>query len=227
MGAGALSLVHVSIRRLGDPIPLIDDLCLTVPPGEVATIMGPSGSGKSTLLALLAGFIDRSCFAWTGQVTLGGEPIDHLPAEARRLGLLFQDAVLFPHLSVGGNLRFGLPRKHAAHEKSRGAIVAAALAEAGLAGFEHRDPSTLSGGQQARVALLRTLLANPRALLLDEPFGRLDAALREEFRAVVFSRAKAMMLPSLLVTHDLADAQAAGGAIIKLKDIERRDRSTG
>jgi len=173
--------------------------------------MGPSGSGKSSLLAFLCGTLDPA-FVGQGQVRLDGRDILAVPPERRRLGILFQDDLLFPHLSVAGNLAFGLPQ--ALDRETRRARVAAALAEAGLAGFEARDPATLSGGQRARVALLRMLLSEPRALLLDEPFGRLDAGLRQRFRRLVFEKARARMLPVLLVTHDREDAEAASGKIV-------------
>jgi putative thiamine transport system ATP-binding protein len=179
------------------------------------TVMGPSGSGKSTLLAFVAGFLDPA-FRAEGTASIAGERVDALPPERRRLGLLFQDALLFPHLSVAGNLLYGLPRSAARGRAERVRLVDEALSAAGLAGFGPRDPATLSGGQRARVAALRTLLAEPRALLLDEPFGRLDATLRDEFRGFVFSRARERGLPVLLVTHDEEDARAAGGPVVQL-----------
>ncbi len=190
---------------------LLGPLDLAIAPGENATLMGPSGSGKSSLLAFLCGTLDPA-FRCQGRVRLNGRDILALPPERRRLGILFQDDLLFPHLSVAGNLAFGLP--DALDRETRRARVAAALAEAGLAGFESHDPATLSGGQRARVALLRMLLSEPQALLLDEPFGRLDASLRRRFRRLVFERARAQMLPVLLVTHDQEDADAASGRIV-------------
>jgi putative thiamine transport system ATP-binding protein len=183
----------------------------TIAPGEVLTVMGPSGSGKSTLLAYIAGFLDRE-FAASGGVWLGESNLLNHPAEARGIGLLFQDALLFPHLSVGGNLRFGQPRR----AKDKHQQVTRALEQVGLAGFEDRDPATLSGGQKARVALMRLLLSQPQTVLLDEPFSKLDTALRQEMRSLVFSQLRDAGLPALLVTHDHADADAAGGPVIEL-----------
>ncbi len=190
---------------------LIGPLDLAIAPGDVATLMGPSGSGKSSLLAFICGTLDPA-FRAAGKLMLDGREIATLAPERRRLGILFQDDLLFPHLSVGGNLAFGLPAGLPSRE--RRARASAALAEAGLPGFIDRDPATLSGGQRARVALLRMLLSEPKALLLDEPFGRLDSRLRSQFRQLVFARARAQGLPVLLVTHDREDAEAARGKIV-------------
>ncbi|HEX2509504.1 MAG TPA: ATP-binding cassette domain-containing protein [Microvirga sp.] len=208
----SLELRSVAIA-LGSRI-LVPALSFVVGPGEIATVMGPSGSGKSTLLAFIGGFLDRA-FTASGEVLVGGEPITRLAPEKRRVGILFQDDLLFPHLSIAENLAFGLAPRRGGRAARRRA-VAEALAEAGLTGFEHRDPATLSGGQRARAALLRTLLAEPRALLLDEPFGKLDRALRHEIRAFVFEHARSRGLPMLLVTHDAEDAEEAGGRVISL-----------
>jgi putative thiamine transport system ATP-binding protein len=191
---------------------LLSGFDLTVGPGEVTTVMGPSGCGKSSLLSHLCGTLDPA-FEASGQVRLDGVPIDRLPPERRRIGILFQDDLLFPHLSVGENLAFALPGAVRGRRERR-ARVEAALREAELAGFARRDPATLSGGQRARVALMRTLLAEPRALLLDEPFGKLDQELRHRLRRFVFGHARAAGLPTLLVTHDPVDAATAGGAVI-------------
>jgi putative thiamine transport system ATP-binding protein len=215
---GSLTLDAVTIRFRRTGMTLFDGLSLDVAPGVVTTLMGPSGSGKSTLLAFCGGFLDQGAFAATGRVLIGGERIDAHPPERRGLGLLFQDALLFPHLSVGGNLLYGLPRAAARTRAKRRQIVEAALVQGGLAGCADRDPATLSGGQRARVALLRTLLAEPRALLLDEPFSKLDAALREDVRTFVFDHARARGLPTLLVTHDAADAAAASGPVVRLAE---------
>lgn len=205
-----LQITGLRVTPPGADTPLVQ-LSAEVAPGQVLTVMGPSGSGKSTLLAALVGTL-RPGFTVIGQITLNGRDLTLLPAEARRIGILFQDPLLFPHLSVAGNLSFALPRwlKGAA----RAARIAAALDEAGLAGFGPRDPATLSGGERSRVALMRTLLAEPEALLLDEPFARLDAGRREQIRAFTFATARAHGLPVILVTHDAQDAAAAGGPVI-------------
>jgi putative thiamine transport system ATP-binding protein len=210
MSGGALRLEAVAIAVGGRS--LLGPLDLTVPPGTVVTVMGPSGSGKSTLLSWICGTLDPA-FSADGRAWLAETELTPLPPEARRVGILFQDDLLFPHLSVGQNLAFGLPAA-VRGRAARRARVEAALAEADLGGFADRDPATLSGGQRARVAVMRTLLADPRALLLDEPFSRLDAELRDRFRRFVFSHASG--LPTLLVTHDPADAAAAGGPLLRL-----------
>ena len=193
---------------------LLSSLAFTVAPGECVTVMGPSGCGKSTLLSFVSGALDPA-FTVTGRVLIGTNEITGLAPEARRVGIQFQDDLLFPHLSVGDNLAFAL-RTQVRGRAARMAAVERALAEADLAGFAARDPATLSGGQRARVALMRTLLSEPRVLLLDEPFNRLDAQLRGDFRRFVFDHAAQRGLPVLLVTHDRTDAQAAGGPVIEL-----------
>lgn len=208
----ALRLLGVSVSLAGKV--LVPPLDVAVGPGEVLSVMGPSGSGKSTLLAFIGGFLDPA-FAASGRVEVDGRDVTGLPAETRGIGILFQDDLLFPHLSVGQNLAFGLAAGvRGKHE--RRARVAAALENAGLAGFADRDPATLSGGQRARVSLMRALLAEPRALLLDEPFSKLDSALRNEFRSFLFSDLRRRGLPTIQVTHDPADARAAGGRVIEL-----------
>ncbi len=204
-----LALRDVTLRVAGKH--LLGALSLDVAPGAIATIMGPSGSGKSSLLAYLCGTLDPA-FAATGIATLDGADLAGVAPEKRRIGILFQDDLLFPHLSVAGNLAFAVP----ANAPNRKALVDAALAEAELDGYGARDPATLSGGQRARVSLMRALLAEPRAILLDEPFSKLDAALRDKMREFVFAHIRARQIPCLMVTHDEADAAATGGYILRL-----------
>ena len=207
-----LTLEEVCITDGGQTV--IEADC-TIAPGDVLTIMGPSGVGKSTLLAFVTGTLNRA-FTATGRVLLDGADITALPPHRRQVGILYQDDILFPHMSVGQNLAFGMAEGGTRAE--RRAAVSAALAEIGLEGFAHRDPATLSGGQAARVQLMRVLLSQPRALLLDEAFSRLDTERRTQIRRLVFDMARDRDLPVLIVTHDAEDAKAAGGRIITLGD---------
>lgn len=208
----SLELTKVCVGPVGGA-PLFAPISLMVQAGQVATVMGASGIGKSTLLDAIGGHLAHG-FAVTGRVELNGRDVLTLPAEARRIGVLFQDAMLFPHLSVGDNLAFGLARS--VRGAARRLAVDEALEQAGLVGFAARDPATLSGGQRARAALMRALLAQPEALLLDEPFSRLDAGLRAEIRSFVFEHLRARGIPGLLVTHDASDGEAAGGDVVQL-----------
>ncbi|MGF1631741.1 MAG: ATP-binding cassette domain-containing protein [Kiloniellaceae bacterium] len=209
-----LSRVEIALRAPGGPRRILGPISLEVPPGEVVTVMGPSGCGKSSLLALICGTLSPA-LSGSGRVLLNGQDISARPPEARHVGILFQDDLLFPHLSVAGNLAFGLPAS-VRGRRARRERIEAALAEADMLAFYDRDPATLSGGQRARIALLRTLLSGPRALLLDEPFAKLDVALRARFRAFVFDHARAQGLPTLLVTHDPQDAADAGGPRLQI-----------
>jgi putative thiamine transport system ATP-binding protein len=200
--AVSIMSLQVSIQELRTPTQyLVRDLRLDCPSGRITTLMGPSGCGKSSVLALIAGQLPYglSCRA---NVQLNGQSLDALPAQLRRVGMLFQDDLLFPHMNVLENLLFALP-PGAREQRERQAR--AALEQAGLAAFALADPATLSGGQRARVALMRALLAKPQALLLDEPYSKLDATLRAQFREFVASHVRAQNIPALLVTHDQAD----------------------
>lgn len=204
-----LERVHIC---LGDRVLVMLDA--TVRRGETLTVMGPSGSGKSTLLAYLGGFLDP-VFTASGRVIVDGVDLTGLEAERRHAGILFQDPLLFPHLSVADNIAIAIP-EDVKGRRQRRQVAEAALEDAGLAEFGDRDPETLSGGQKARVALQRVLVSRPRLLLLDEPFSKLDANLREQTRQLVFNRARRAGLPVVLVTHDEEDARAAGGQVHKV-----------
>ena len=206
-----LRLEQFGVRLLGRE--LIAPFSFTVEPGEIVTLMGPSGSGKSSLLSAIAGDLAPN-FTSQGSVWLDDENISATAPEARRIGRLFQDDLLFPHLSVGENLLFGMARGLRAE---RQAMMKAALTEIGLEGFERRAPHSLSGGQRQRVALMRSLLSNPRAMLLDEPFGRLDANLRSQIRSSTFELLKRRSTPTLLVTHDAADVPE-GGKVLNIEN---------
>lgn len=180
---------------------LLHTLLLEVPDGAIHTLMGPSGCGKSTLLAAVAGTLAPSV-VFQGHIWLDGKRIDPLSPEQRHVGILFQDALLFPHMNVRDNLLFAVP---AGPRTTRLAAVDHALEEMELQHRALADPAELSGGERARAALARALLAQPRALLLDEPFSRLDAPLRQRMRELVFNTLRERRIPSLLVTHDDAD----------------------
>jgi putative thiamine transport system ATP-binding protein len=196
---------------------LVSGLHLAVPPGEILTLMGPSGCGKSSVLAAIAGTLASVSeglepLQLQGSVQLNGRELAHLPTHQRGVGLVFQDALLFPHMTVAENLLFAVPASStngtngiSLTNAQRQARVQQALQEAELSGMGDRDPSTLSGGQRARVALMRALLAEPQALLLDEPFSKLDAALRAQLRPWVFAHVRERRIPVVLVTHDEQD----------------------
>lgn len=201
--------LHVHIERLGSAHhALVSGLRLAVPPGEILTLMGPSGCGKSSVLASIAGTLASVSeglqpLQLQGSVQLNGRELSTLPTHQRGVGLVFQDALLFPHMTVAENLLFAVPVN--GNNAQRQARVQQALQEAELTGMGERDPSTLSGGQRARVALMRALLAEPQALLLDEPFSKLDAALRAQLRPWVFAHVRERRIPVVLVTHDEQD----------------------
>lgn len=192
--------------------PLFRQVNFCVPPGEIVTLMGPSGSGKSTLFSWMVGALS-SDFKAQGELWLDERRCDTLPVETRGLGILFQDALLFDHFSVGQNLMLALPSR--IKGEARRERVEQALRSAGLENYSASDPATLSGGERARVSLLRALLAEPQALLLDEPFSRLDKALRTTFRTWVFDAVRARNIPVVLVTHDEEDIPP-GGKVIEI-----------
>lgn len=185
---------------------LVQPFSFSIAAGEIVTLMGPSGSGKSSVLSYIGGDLAHS-FVGQGRVVLNGNPMLTLPPEQRKIGRLFQDDFLFPHMTVAENLLFAVPQLP---RVERLAMVAIALARAELTGFGDRPPHTLSGGQRQRVALMRALLAKPAAILLDEPFSKLDKNLRGQMRHYVFSHIKAREIPALLVTHDRDDAPLGG-----------------
>lgn len=202
--------IHELDLQLGG-VTLFSQFGLSIADGEVLTLMGPSGSGKSSLLAWMVGDAVPNMQA-TGELWLNDRRVDSLATEKRRVGILFQDDLLFAHLSVGQNLAFALPA-HVQGRAQRQERTERALADMGMEGFHDRDPATLSGGQRARVSVMRALLAEPEALLLDEPFSKLDASLRNQFRAQVFGHIQRTGVPTLLVTHDEADVPEHGRVV--------------
>lgn len=194
--------LNLHVDRLGTAsATLVAGLSLDIAPGEIHTVMGASGSGKSSLLAAVVGTLPTG-MRFDGTVRLNGRRIDALPTELRQVGILFQDDLLFAHMTVAENLLFGVPPGPAEVRRAR---VAQGLRDLELDDFADADPATLSGGQRARVALMRALLAEPKALLLDEPFSRLDAGLRARVRDFVFALVRQRGIPALMVTHDNDD----------------------
>jgi putative thiamine transport system ATP-binding protein len=210
----AQSLALEEFSLMLDARVLIRATSLIVQAGEIVSLRGASGAGKSSLLSFLCGVLPWPLRA-QGRVRLGNRDVTSLPPERRRIGILLQDDLLFPHLNVGENLAFGL-RRPGATRRERGAVIRDALASVGLSQFAGRDPATLSSGERARVALLRVLLSQPAALLLDEPFARLDGRTRDAVRGLLFDEVRRRRLPTLMVTHDDDDATVAGGRRFEL-----------
>jgi ABC-type Fe3+/spermidine/putrescine transport system ATPase subunit len=198
-----LEIKNVS-KRFGETQALVD-VSLTVQEGETVALLGPSGCGKSTLLGVVGGLLPPD----TGTVSWGGKVLNDVPPHARGFGLMFQDYLLFPHLNVAQNVAFGL--KIAGWDEARKTSrVAEALALVGLSGFETRDVGSLSGGEQQRAALARALAPEPDVLMLDEPLGALDRALRERLGADLKRILDETGQTALYVTHDQEEAYAMG-----------------
>ncbi len=205
-----LNVSQLSVRYAGLPQAAVDGVSFGLRAGDIGVLIGPSGCGKTTLLRAVAG-LER---ASGGSITLEGETVSdgssHMPAERRRIGMVFQDYALFPHLDVGKNIAFGI---HRLPQAERDARVSEVLQLVGLAGMQARFPHELSGGQQQRVALARALAPRPRLLLLDEPFSNLDVDLRERLAHEVRGILKAAGATALFVTHDQLEAFAIGDVI--------------
>ncbi|MDA0676103.1 MAG: ABC transporter ATP-binding protein [Proteobacteria bacterium] len=195
---------------------VLRDVAFTVWPGEVVCLLGPSGCGKTTLLRLLAG-LER---LQAGRIQIGETVVADdragidLPPERRSAGLMFQDYALFPHLTVYGNVAFGLPGSEAERQR----WVADALMRVGLTGSAEKYPHELSGGQQQRVALLRALAPRPSVLLLDEPFSGLDIMLRAQVREETLDLLKEQRLTALMVTHDPEEAMFIADRILVMDE---------
>jgi putative thiamine transport system ATP-binding protein len=182
--------------------PLFQPLSFEVRAGKVLAIMGPSGSGKSSLLSYMAGTL-QAPLVGMGSLKIENQNIENLAIEQRKVGLLYQDDLLFPHITVGENLLYALSRKGSKAQRIQ--RVKTSLKNVALENYFARLPETLSGGQRARVSLLRTLLSEPKIILLDEPFSKLDKSLREEFKNFVFTTIERQQIPCVLVTHEKDD----------------------
>lgn len=200
-------------------VPLISDLSLSVDNGNVLILMGPSGCGKSSLLNYLSGTLDSS-FDAQGCIELNNTRIDTLCTQDRNVGILYQTPLLFPHMTNLENLLFAINAKQQGLNRfERHSLAMSKLAELGLESKANALPSALSGGQQARIALLRTLLSSPDYLLLDEPFSKLDPELRQSVRRFTLEQIQKANIPTLLVTHDEDDVVAMGGDLIQLTNL--------
>jgi len=186
---------------------------LTIEPGEFFTFLGPSGSGKSTLLRAIAGFGPEP----GGTILIGGDDVTRLPPWKRNVGMVFQSYALWPHMTVSKNVAFGLEERKVPARDIPGRVQAA-LDLVGLGEFAKRRPSQLSGGQQQRVALARTVVVEPRVLLLDEPLSNLDANLRVQMRRELLSLQRTLQLTTIFVTHDQEEANTTSDRIAVLND---------
>ena len=201
-----LEISHVSKSYPG--LPVLNDLSLTADEGEIVCLLGPSGCGKSTLLRIVAGLETPDA----GQVAFDGQDLAGVPPHRRHFGLMFQDYALFPHKDVAGNVAFGL-RMARLPASEINARVAEMLALVGLSGYEQRRVTELSGGEQQRVALARSLAPGPRLLMFDEPLGALDRALREQLMNDLRAILKQVCVTALYVTHDQEEAFAIGDRV--------------
>ncbi len=186
----------------------VDGVTLAIEPGEVVALLGPSGCGKTTLLRVIAGFVRQAA----GRVRVDGAPVDHLPANQRNIGIVFQNYALFPHMSVMENVAYGL-RARGVRGPEIEARVSRFLDIVRLGGFRQRLPRQLSGGQQQRVALARALAVEPSILLLDEPFAALDRNLRLDMQIEVKRLQRQLGLTTILVTHDQDEAMSVADRI--------------
>ena len=182
--------------------PFIENLNIKVNNGKILTIFGLSGIGKSSLINVIAG-VSENNLLFTGEIILNNKKITNILPEKRKIGLLLQDGVLFPHLNVEQNLIFGIKKNLTNKEKYL--LINEHLINANMEGFGNRYPNTLSGGQKARIACLRAILSEPAALLLDEPFLSIDPEQRNSFRLFVVNQIREKKIPCILVTHDESD----------------------
>ena len=210
MTGGSLALERIS-RRFGEHL-AVDDISIEVPAGELLALIGASGSGKTTTLRMAAGYERPD----TGRVLLDGSDITALPPQKRGFGMVFQHYALFPHMSVGENVAFGLEARQVPRQQRR-QRAQSALASVGLENAAGRTIQSLSGGEQQRVALARALVIEPKVLLMDEPLSNLDPTLRQSTRDELRAMLHRVGVPALFVTHDQEDAFAIADRIALIR----------
>lgn len=207
-----MSLLVESVSVSFDGLPVLNDVSLEVATGDTVALLGPSGSGKSTLLGVIAGLVTPH----SGRVVVDGHDITRTPTHRRGVGMVFQDEQLFPHMTVGGNVAYGLSTRRA--DRTANAARADELLElVGLAGFAHRRVTDLSGGEAKRVALARSLAPRPRVLLLDEPLTGLDADLHDRLASDL--RTLLSSTTAVYVTHDRREADVVADRVENLADL--------
>ncbi|HEY6149014.1 MAG TPA: sulfate ABC transporter ATP-binding protein [Gaiellaceae bacterium] len=206
-------IVVVDVTKHFNGFRALNDVSVAIPEGSLTALLGPSGSGKSTLLRVIAG-LERP---ETGQVLLGGEDVTSKPARARGVGMVFQHYAAFKHMTVWDNVAFGLTiRKRPRTEVKQRVHELLELVQ--LEGLAKRYPAQLSGGQRQRMALARALAVEPQVLLLDEPFGALDARVRKELRAWLRRLHDEVHVTTIIVTHDQEEAMEVAGQIVLLNE---------
>jgi ABC-type Fe3+/spermidine/putrescine transport system ATPase subunit len=208
-----MTLKISGINKSFDGKRILAGVSLEVGDGEIVALIGASGSGKSTLLRIICGLESAD----DGEVMLAGENIDGIPCEKRNIGMIFQSPILYPHMNVARNLHLGISEKMSREEKDE--LVVQILNDVDLAGFQLRNVDELSGGEAQRVALARTLLTKPRALLMDEPFSALDTELRESLADKTRKLLSQLDIPIIHVTHDVDEAQRIADRVVRLCDI--------
>jgi putative spermidine/putrescine transport system ATP-binding protein len=207
-------------KRFGD-ITALDDVSISIRHGEFMTLLGPSGCGKTTLLNLAAGFLSPD----SGEILIAGERMNDVPTYKRKIGMMFQNYALFPHMNVTGNVAYGL-KVRGVPKQERDHRVDAALALVRLTGFEDRTPRQLSGGQQQRVALARALVINPTVLLLDEPFSALDKNLRASMQVELREIQRELNVTTIFVTHDQGEALSLSDRVAVMSEGRIRQLGT-
>jgi ABC-type Fe3+/spermidine/putrescine transport system ATPase subunit len=208
-----MALEISGINKSFDGKRILAGVNLVVGDGEIVALTGASGSGKSTLLRIICGLESAD----EGGVMLAGENIDGIPCEKRNIGMIFQSPILYPHMNVARNLHLGISEKMSREGKDE--LVEQILNDVDLTGFQLRNVDELSGGEAQRVALARTLLTKPRALLMDEPFSALDTELRESLAEKTRKLLSQLDIPIIHVTHDVDEAQRIADRVVRLCDI--------